>query len=138
MGLVDEVEAPDVANRIKAAPAIRNLYWCDLWADARKPEFWKRRPVVVVSYRNSLAGPCLVVPLTTKAQSGNRWAVPFRHRYLGPETESWAVCNHLLTVSPSRLSSVRGAVPRFTEAEFAPILARVHEWLPKMPTEGHR
>lgn len=118
MGLVDEVEAPDVANRIKAAPAIRNLYWCDLWADARRPEFWKRRPVVVVSYRNSLAGPCLVVPLTTKAQPANRWAVRFSHRYLGPEADSWAVCNHLLTVSTSRLSAVKGFVPRLTAGKF--------------------
>ena len=56
---------PWVAPRIKAAPKIRQIYWCDYWQDARLPEMWKTRPVIVVSYKNTLTGPCLVVPVST-------------------------------------------------------------------------
>jgi mRNA interferase MazF len=98
--LIDEAEAPEHANRIKAAPDIRNIYWCGLWTDAVKPEFWKRRPVIVVSYKNTLYGPCLVVPLTTLAQPGNKWTHKLTRNYVDPTVDAWVVCNHLLTVSP--------------------------------------
>ncbi|WP_200909976.1 type II toxin-antitoxin system PemK/MazF family toxin [Azospirillum thiophilum] len=133
MTFIDEADAKERAIVIKAAPAIRNLYWCDLWTDAVKPEFWKRRPVIVISYKNMLHTPCLVVPLTTKPQAGNRWAHKLTVNYVDANIEAWAVCNHLLTVSPARLSSVKGKVPRLTEAEFHPILAKVLDWLPKLP-----
>jgi len=47
-----------VPPRIKAAPKIRQIYWCDYWKDARLPEMWKTRPIIVVSYKNTLTGPC--------------------------------------------------------------------------------
>jgi hypothetical protein len=48
---------PRVQPRILAAPKIRQIYWCDFWLDAHLPEMWKTRPVVVVSYKNTLHGP---------------------------------------------------------------------------------
>ena len=130
---IDETASPAGALTLKAAPAVRNVYWCSLWTDAVKPEFWKRRPVIVVSYKNSLHGPCLVVPLTTQPQPANLWAHKLAVNYVAPGTDTWAVCNHLLTVSPVRLSSVKGKVPRLSVDEFAPILAKVLGWLPKPP-----
>ena len=62
---------PWVQPRIKAAPKIRQIYWCDYWKDARLPEMWKTRPVIVVSYKNTLHGPCLVVPVSTEPQDNN-------------------------------------------------------------------
>jgi mRNA interferase MazF len=63
-----------VQPRIIAAPKIRQLYWCDFWQDAMLPEMWKTRPVIVVSYKNALYGPCLVVPTSTDPQTDNPWA----------------------------------------------------------------
>jgi len=42
---------PWVVPRIKAAPKIRQIYWCEYWQDARLPEMWKTRPVIVISYK---------------------------------------------------------------------------------------
>jgi mRNA interferase MazF len=130
---IDETAPPAKSATLKAAPTIRNVYWCALWCDAVKPEFWKRRPVIVISYKNSLHGPCLVVPLTTQSQPANPWAHQLVVNYITPGIDTWAVCNHLLTVSPARLSSVKGKVPRLTVEEFAPILTKVLDWLPKPP-----
>ena len=69
-----EEQPPRVRPRIIAAPKIRQLHWCDFWRDAHLPEFWKTRPVVVVSYKNLLHGPCLVVPCSTESQDRNPWA----------------------------------------------------------------
>jgi mRNA interferase MazF len=60
---------PWVPPRIKAAPKIRQVYWCDLWRDARLPEMWKTRPVIVVSYKNTLTGACLVLPVQANAKT---------------------------------------------------------------------
>ena len=65
---------PWVKPRIIAAPKIRQIYWCDFWTDAHLPEMWKTRAVVVMSYKNKLHGPCLVVPISTEPQNDNPWA----------------------------------------------------------------
>ena len=67
-----------VPPRISAAPKIRAIYWCDFPEDAHMPEFWKTRPVVVVSYRNALHGAVTILPMTTAPQDNNLWAVPIR------------------------------------------------------------
>jgi mRNA interferase MazF len=69
-----EEKPPRVAPRIVAAPKLRQIYWCDFWQDARLPEMWKRRPVIVASYKNTLHGPCLVIPMTTQPQGNSPWA----------------------------------------------------------------
>jgi hypothetical protein len=66
---------PVARSTLKSAPAIRNIYSCRFPEAALPPEFSKRRPVIVVSWKNSLTGPVLVVPITTQPQSANPWAV---------------------------------------------------------------
>jgi mRNA interferase MazF len=128
-GPLPEEKPQRVKPRIIAAPKIRQLYWCDFWRDSQLPEMWKTRPVVVVSYKNALHGPCLVVPTSTDPQDDNRWAYKLSSSVDGQT--SWAVCNQPSTIAPSRLSQVRGKIPLVSEADFNEILARLMAWLPK-------
>jgi mRNA interferase MazF len=118
-----------VQPRIIAAPKHGQIYWCDFWLDAQLPEMWKTRPVVVLSYRNTLHGPCLVVPTTTEPQGKSPWAWELTASIDGQR--SWVICNHLYTVAPSRLSQVRGKIFRVPNAEFNEILKRAMTWLPR-------
>jgi len=124
-----ELTPPRVQPRIVAAPKHGQIYWCDFWLDAQLPEMWKTRPVVVISYKNSLHGPCLVVPTTTQPQGNSPWAWPMSVSIDGQS--SWAVCNHLYTVAPSRFTQIRGTIPRVPNTEFNEILRRVLAWLPR-------
>jgi mRNA interferase MazF len=91
---------------------------------------WKTRPVIVVSYKNSLHGPCLVVPTSTEPhEEADPWA--FRLSVKLDGVQSWAICNMLTTVSPSRFSQFRGEIPVLPQADFNEVLARVTRWLPK-------
>lgn len=124
-----------VKPRIKAAPKLRQVYWCDFWADARLPEIWKTRPVIVVSYKNRLNGPCLVIPVTTTVhgegredggRSNDKWA----YKLLIDGRNAWALCNVPCTVSPSRFSQFGGEIPTVSKIDFNEVLARLREWLP--------
>jgi mRNA interferase MazF len=119
---------PRVKPRITAAPKIRQVYWCDFWPDAHLPEMWKTRPVVVISYKNQLHGPCTVVACSTDSQEKNPWAYKMETSIDG--RESWVVCNHIYTVAPSRFSQARGKIPSVSKAEFNEILERIKKWLP--------
>lgn len=130
----EERDSPQwVEPRIRAAPRIRQLYWCTFWEDAWLPEMWKERPVVVISYKNAIKGPCLVLPTSTDPQEGlsAQWAHKLSFRPDG-QRDSWVVCNHLYTVSPSRLAPGR-SIPRLSVDEFDQILAKVAQWLPQFP-----
>ena len=48
--------------KIKAAPKVRQMYWCDFRGDALIPEMGKKRPAVILSFRNTLHGVVLVLP----------------------------------------------------------------------------
>jgi mRNA interferase MazF len=127
--MLPEQAPPAVQPRITAAPKLRQLYWCDFPSDAQLPEMWKRRPVVIVSYKNTLHGPCTIIPTTTAPQGNSPWAYQ-----LSPHIDwraSWAVCNHPYTIAPSRLSPVRGKIPQVTKEEFNEILKRLTLWLPR-------
>jgi mRNA interferase MazF len=87
---------PKIAPRLKAAPKIRQFYWCDFPQDAQLPEFWKRRPIVVVSFKNTLHGAVTVIPCSTQAQSGNAYAFPLQTTIDG--RAAWAVCDKPTTV----------------------------------------
>lgn len=131
--LAEESGPRRVPPRLHGAPKIRGMYWCDFWRDAWIPEMWKTRPIIVISYRNTLQGPCLVVPTSTDPQEGRskEWA---HELSLKPDgRQSWVICNHLYTVSPSRLSQFRGQIPRVPEDEFNVILSKVLNWLPRLP-----
>jgi mRNA interferase MazF len=124
-----ELPPPRVQPRIKAAPKHGQIYWCDFWLDAQLPEMWKTRPVVVLSYKNSLYGPCLVIPTSTQPQGGSPWGYELSLSIDGRRT--WAVCNHLYTVAPSRLAVGSRGIPRLPKAEFNELLKRVSLWLPR-------
>jgi mRNA interferase MazF len=121
---------PWVAPRIIAAPKIRQIYWCDFWADAHLPEMWKTRPVVVVSYKNKLHGPCLVVPISTEPQDDNPWAHKLSAGVEGT-VHAWAICNQPSTVAPSRLSQFKGIIPLMSKADFNAVLRLLTKWLPE-------
>jgi mRNA interferase MazF len=118
-----------VQPRIIAAPKHGQIYWCDFWLDAQLPEMWKTRPVVVISYKNTLHGPRLVVPTSTDPQGSSPWAWELSITIDGQR--NWVVCNHLYTVAPSRLSQVKGRILPVPNAEFNEILQRVSAWLPR-------
>lgn len=123
-----------IAPRIKAAPAIRQIYWCDFGMEPILPEMGKRRPAVIVSFRHLLSGHCLVLPTSTDPQEGmnEKWA----HK-LSIELErsrvSYVVCNHPYTVSTARLQPLQGKhIPRLAVDEFNQILMKLMDWLPKV------
>jgi mRNA interferase MazF len=122
---------PWVEPRIKAAPKIRQMYWCDYWKDARLPEMWKTRPVIVVSYKNTLHGPCLVVPVSTDAQEKNPWAHRLSIDIEGDGVTSWAICNHPTTLSPSRFKQFNNGIPLLPNADFNQVLEKFMKWLPQ-------
>ncbi|MFA4939399.1 type II toxin-antitoxin system PemK/MazF family toxin [Brevundimonas sp.] len=124
--------------KLKAAPAVRQMYWCDFWSDSTTPEMGKKRPVVIVSYKNSLHGVALVVPTSTDPQEGAsaRWAHKLSFQPDGAR-DSWVVCNHLYTVSTKRLEPLKGtAIPRLSEDEFHQILTLIQAWMPQIPAQG--
>lgn len=124
---------PRIAPKITAAPRIRQLYWCDFRGDVILPEMGKMRPVLIVSFKNTLYGHCLVLPTSTDPQDGEsaNWAHRLSVKVDG-NRQSWVVCNHLYTVSTARLQPLIGtAIPRLDEAEFNQILTKMMAWLPK-------
>jgi mRNA interferase MazF len=119
---------PSVPPRVTSAPSIRQLYWCDFPQDAQLPEFWKRRPVVIVSFKNTLHGAVTVVPCSTQAQPGNKWAFPLQTTIDG--RAAFAICDKLTTVAVSRLVPDKAGIPRMPVAEFDDMLRLVLKWLP--------
>jgi mRNA interferase MazF len=127
----EDDKPPRVPPRLKAAPSIRQLFWCDFPLDAHLPEFWKCRPVVIVSFKNTLSGAVTVVPCSSQPQDDNPWA--FRLRTTINAEPSWAICDKLTTVAVSRLSPHKLVVPRLPAGEFHEMLALVLKWLPVIP-----
>ena len=128
----DDNKPPRVKPRIVAAPKIRNIYWCDLPKDAQLPELWKVRPVIVVSYRNTLHGIVTAIATSTFPQDQNPFAVRLATE-IEKGRQSWAICDKPLTIATSRLRQFHGAVLRLPEPEFHLVLARLLDWLPKLP-----
>ncbi|MBU2588294.1 MAG: type II toxin-antitoxin system PemK/MazF family toxin [Alphaproteobacteria bacterium] len=125
---------PRIEPKLKSAPQIRGIYWCDFWEDVMLPEMWKKRPVLVVSYKNTLSGPCTVLAISTDSQEelSGEWGYKLPIQ-VQRGRESWVVCNHIYTVSPSRLEQVRGGVLRIAETSFNEVLERLYRWLPRIP-----
>lgn len=127
----EQVTPPRIPNRIKAVPRIRQLYWCDFPIDAHLPEFWKRRPVIIISFRNTLSGAVTVIPCSSQSQPHNPWAFSLTTTIDG--AYSWAICDKPTTVAVSRLSIDQSGIKRLTENEFRGILEILFKWLPVMP-----
>jgi mRNA interferase MazF len=128
MAAHEQTPPPRVTPRLTGAPKIRQLFWCDFPQDAQLPEFWKRRPVIVISYRNTLHGAVTVIPCSTQAQPNNKWAFPLQTTIDG--RAAWAVCDKLATVAVSRLLPDKRGIARMQEAEFDAMMRLVLEWLP--------
>jgi mRNA interferase MazF len=131
----DEPAAPAGRVVLASAPKIRAVYWCGFWQDALRPEFYKNRPVVIVSRDNRLDGPALVVPLTTKPQGNNKWAYKLTENPnpRKPSIDSWAVCNHVDAVSCARLRQMDGGVPRMKPVDFDEVVRLMLRALPDPP-----
>lgn len=120
---------PKVAPRLIGAPKIRQLFWCDFPQDAQLPEFWKRRPVIILSFRNTLHGAVTAIPCSTQAQLGNEWAFPLQTTIDG--RAAWAICDKITTVAVSRLLPDKNGIRRLPDAEFNDLLRVALKWLPK-------
>jgi mRNA interferase MazF len=97
------------------------------------PEFWKRRPVVIISYKNTLQGAVTAIPCSSQSQPDNPWAFEMETTING--TPSWAICDKLTCVAVSRLIPDKEGIRRLPEGEFNRILAIVLGWLPRLPSE---
>lgn len=119
---------PKIEPTLKAVPKIRNLYWCDFPTDAHLPEFWKRRPVIIISYRQKLHGAVTVIPCSTQPQDENEWAYALKTTI--DDREAWAICDKITTLAVSRLTQDKGGIRRLPVEEFDEILRIVLKWLP--------
>ena len=115
--------------RLSKAPRIRRVFWCDFPNDAHKPEFWKLRPVVVLSKAAKFHGLVTVVPLSTLPQQDNPMAVPIASPF-DPTKTAWVVCDYLTTVATSRLTQDKSGVPLVGQGDFDQIVKRVMACLP--------
>lgn len=127
----DERAPPRAAPKLKSAPRIRQLYWCDFPRDAQLPEFWKRRPVVILSKNATLYGAVTVVPCSTQTQTDTKLAFPLRTTIDG--RAAWAICDKPTTVAVSRLIPAHGVIVRLPQLEFDEMLQVVLNLLPKPP-----
>ena len=118
---------PKVKPKIKSAPKIRQMYWCDFPNDAQNPEFWKRRPVIVISANARLTGSVTVIPCSTQAQT-SKWAFPLHTTIDGKA--AWAICNYPTTIAVSRLIPHKSQIIRMPEGEFNDMLSLIHSYLP--------
>lgn len=125
---------PRIQPRLRSAPKIRQFFWCDFPEDAHLPEFWKTRPVIVLSKNHTLHGVVTVVPCTTLNQDGNRYAVKLATQF-HDKHDSWAICDKPSTVAVSRLSAHRNPNLRVSQEEFEAILSCVALWLPLVPIQ---
>lgn len=110
---------PRIEPRLKAAPQIKRVYWCDFPLDAQLPEFWKTRPVLILSKSARLYGNVTVLPITTAPQPDN----PMAHPIISPINglPAAVICDYITTVAVSRLSPPdwRGkGIPRVSDADF--------------------
>jgi mRNA interferase MazF len=122
---------PKKPPRLKSAPKVRQLYWCDFPEDAQLPELWKRRPVIVISYKKiRLHGAITVVPCSTKPQNDAEAAFALRTTIDG--REAWAICDKPTTVAVSRLLPDKSGIVRMPRDEFNELLSMVLNWLPKL------
>jgi len=112
--------------RLKYPPRKGEIYWCEYPKPEclHLPEFWKRRPVVVISRRTTLKGVVTVVPFTSSRKQDPRVSVSVCSPIDG--RDAWVICNHVTTVAVSRLTVAGHRVP---EATYSEIQAKVTDSL---------
>ena len=131
MNTSDREKPPRIKPRLSQAPKVRDMYWCDFPRDAHLPEFWKRRPVIVMASDRALSGAVTVIPCSSQDQAGNRWAIPLVTTIdgVGP---SWAICDKPASVAVSRLTVDASGRRRVPSEEFTAVLALLLRWLPAL------
>ncbi|MGF9562774.1 type II toxin-antitoxin system PemK/MazF family toxin [Neorhizobium sp. JUb45] len=117
--------------KIKAAPKVGSLYWCALHPEnmIHIPEFWKKRPVVVISRKNMLHGKVIVLPITTDDDNQSYENSVELSKATSDKINGrrcWVVCDHPMTVATSRLDFVNRNPPRIAMDELSPILEKCH------------
>ncbi len=127
----DDDKPPRVKCRLTMAPKVRDMYWCDFPKDAQLPEFWKRRPVIVIATDRTLSGAVTVVPCSSQEQIGKKWA--FRLTTTIDGAASWAICDKPTTVAVSRLTPDKAGKRRASREDFTAVMALLYRWLPKSP-----
>ena len=120
---------PRIQPSLRSAPKIKQLYWCKFPIDGQSPEFWKTRPVIILSSRQHLYSTVTVIPCSSQPQGGNKWAFPLQTTIDG--SNSWAICDKITNIAVSRLTPHRGQINRIPDNEFQEILEIVLNWLPK-------
>ncbi len=125
--MIDERQPPRVEPKVRSAPRIRQIYWCDFPDDAQLPEFWKRRPVLILSRTSKLHGCVTVLPLTTKSQPDNHMAYPIK---IPDMRISWVICDYLTTVAVSRLHLSENYAKRVKQDDFNKIVDLARKNLP--------
>ena len=120
---------PRIKPKLKSAPKVRQLYWCDFPKDAQLPEFWKRRPVIILSYKNTLHGAVTIIPCSTQPQQNSKWAFPLNTTIDGKS--AWAVCDKPTTVAVSRLIPDESGIKSLPDDEFNKMLNIFLEWIPR-------
>ncbi|EJF80045.1 uncharacterized protein YifN (PemK superfamily) [Bartonella doshiae] len=118
-----------IKPRIKSAPRIRQVFWCDFPHDSILPEFWKKRPVLVLSKNAKLYGNVAVLPFSTKSQPNNPAAYPRQSPI--ENKKAWIICNSCHNSFVSRLSCAH-TVPRLPEEDFHKVVALMLKHLPRL------
>ncbi|KAA6406198.1 type II toxin-antitoxin system PemK/MazF family toxin [Candidatus Tokpelaia sp.] len=134
--IMEEEKPPYKKPSLKSAPRIRQILACRFPNGAAAfpngailPEFYKMRPVLIISKKARLDGIVTILPLTTSPQNSN----PAAYKIISGITpkQSWIICNYITSVSVARLSAERRIVPYLPEGEFAQVLALMHSFLPQ-------
>lgn len=110
--------------KLRGTPRKREVYWCDYPPPEclHLPEFWKRRPVVVVSRSATLGGVVTIVPITSKKQDNPHFSVRIRSPIDG--RNAWIVCNHVTTMAVSRLLPVHKK-PLISKEEYQDVIEKI-------------
>jgi mRNA interferase MazF len=117
--------------KIKAAPKPSAIYWCSLHPEGtiHIPEFWKKRPVLIISRRGTLHGKVICLPMTTDDDNtANPAAIEISAEVRAKidNKRTWVITDHPMTVATSRLDMIGETPPKISGWEFGEILAAVH------------
>lgn len=124
--------------RIRQRARFGQVFWCDFPADAPPEEFHAEHPAVVVKSANDLKDTCIVVPMTSLPNAVSPVIHKLRRNYnpARPDLDAWAVCNHLYTVSQSRLRPFQHkgqqVTPKMQDDDLDDVLACIRRALPQI------
>jgi uncharacterized protein YifN (PemK superfamily) len=118
-----------VRRPIEHAPGAGHVVMCD-FTFLRKPEMQKERRAIVISSRTSASvGRCTVVPVSmSEPREDNPYYhlfEPGTYPFFHSENPVWAVCDHVYTVSLTRLWQVNVAgkprIPKLSENDLSSV-----------------